>query len=175
MINKLYVFVFFLLSVSAFSQTTKVGVKGGLNLSNFTGSESDSNFITSYHAGVFAEFSVLDIVGFQPEVLYSSQGAEVNVTKEIVNLSYLSVPLLFKLYLFEKFSLEAGPQFSYLVKDDFNYTKINKFDASAVGGLGFKVTENLFLQGRYIFGITEIPEGIAIKNQLFQASVGYSF
>ena len=69
-------FVFFSLNItSTNAQTVKIGVKAGLNYANFSGSDIQTDAITTYHAGLVAEISLLDSFSLQPELLYSTQGA----------------------------------------------------------------------------------------------------
>jgi hypothetical protein len=47
------------------------GVKGGVNLATINGDIDSPDSRTSFHAGVFAEFSVAQIFSIQVEALYS--------------------------------------------------------------------------------------------------------
>lgn len=171
-----YIFILSLLCIGfAKAQSIHGGIKAGGNLTSFTGNKTDYNYLVAYNAGGFVRFTLLNRVSFQPEVLYSTQGAKIPVSKQEVNLSYVSVPLVFQLHFLKKFNLEAGPQLSYLVNDNFNTKNINRFDGSVVAGLSFEITDHLFIQGRYLLGLTKIPDGVSIRNELFQASVGYLF
>lgn len=168
-------FVLILGSASVKAQSAAFGIKGGANFSNLTGSQTDMQFITAYHLGGFVEVNLLDFVSVQPELLYSLQGANMKAVDEKINLHYASLPLIFKVYFLEKFSVEAGPQFSVLISDNVENSKVNRTDSSFAVGLGFKLTEHLFVQGRYLFGLAEISKGSETKNQLIQLSAGYKF
>src|SRR5690554_7681134 len=52
----------------------KLGAKGGVNFSNITNSDMDSK--TGFHIGVLAEVFFSEQFSLQPEILYSTQGAE---------------------------------------------------------------------------------------------------
>ena len=105
------------------AQMLKFGVKGGLNFANYTGGEIsgvDFKTITSYHAGVVMELKVFENFAIQPELLYSTQGSELDgLGDQIKNeLGYISLPVLAKFYLTkDKLSLELGPQASVLVSE----------------------------------------------------------
>ena len=63
------------------AQLLKFGVKGGLNFANYTGGDVegyDFKTITSYHAGVVAEIKLFENFALQPELLYSTQGSELD-------------------------------------------------------------------------------------------------
>ncbi|AUC74941.1 PorT family protein [Olleya sp. Bg11-27] len=156
-------------------------MKTGLNVTNFTGGDADRNNLFSFHVGGFAEFELNETISIQPELLYSRQGSEAgNAIK--VKVDYLVIPILAKYYLSEKFSIDAGPQFSFLVNDkaEFNDSSIpdadtdaSSFDFGLNVGFGYAITTNLLAQVRYNYGITTVAENPDIKNSVFQVSLGY--
>lgn len=165
------------------AQLLKFGIKGGLNFANYTGgsvSGIDFKTITSYHAGIVTELKVFENFAIQPELLYSTQGSELRELGDQVKneLGYLSLPLLTKFYLTtNKLSLELGPQASVLVSErnkiDTNDTKT--FDIGLAGGLSFKITDGIFISGRYVAGLTEAKKEADVKNSVIQFSIGYMF
>ena len=165
------------------AQMLKFGVKGGLNFANYTGGEIsgvDFKTITSYHAGVVMELKVFENFAIQPELLYSTQGSELEGLGEQVKneLGYLSLPVLAKFYLTSnKLSLELGPQASFLVseRNEVDANDTNSFDFGIAGGLSYKITKSLFVSGRYVAGLTEAKKDADVKNSLIQFSVGYLF
>ncbi|WP_188362421.1 porin family protein [Flavobacterium orientale] len=169
----------FLMHTTANAQFLKFGVKAGANFASLDGDDvSGLDTYTSFHFGGLVEFKVLENLSIQPEVLYSSQGAKVNEENiKDINFNYITVPVLAKIYLIsEKLSLEAGPQFSFLMNDNLNDQFESKsFDFAAVGGLGFQITDNVFVQGRYVLGLTDTTSDAEIKNRVIQVSVGYRF
>ena len=57
--------------------TTHYGIRGGLNLANINGDDTDNlSTRTGIFFGGFGEFGVTDMFAIQPEVLFSQQGAE---------------------------------------------------------------------------------------------------
>lgn len=59
------------------SNAQQFGVKAGLNLASVTGDFTDDfDGRASLHFGVVAEFKISDVFSFQPELIYSSQGAK---------------------------------------------------------------------------------------------------
>lgn len=123
---------------SGSSTGVKFGAKAGLNMSNFGGDFEDTKAIFGFHAGAFAEIKISDKFSFQPELLYSTQGAKFDssvtdlsgafptVEKENgeINLGYINIPLMAKYYATEKLFIEAGPQVGFLVSaiEDYNYS-----------------------------------------------------
>lgn len=49
------------------------------------------------------------------------------------------------------------------------------FDFALNGGLSFKFNDDLFLQARYSYGLTEIFENERYKNSVVSLSLGYFF
>lgn len=167
----------FLLAIMAvcFSMTTnaqkvKLGLKGGVNFSKYTGEENllESDGRTGYHIGAVLQISLLDVLALQTEVLYSGQGVK------DFDLDYINVPVLAKLKFAKVLSLEAGPQFGFLVSDGYptELVEMESFDLSAVVGAGVEFGK-FFGQVRYNIGFSEISKGSDVKNANFQVSVGY--
>lgn len=180
-------FALFLITTFAVqAQSVKFGVKAGMNYANEIGTnisvdskDYETEAITSYHAGLVAEIGLFKGVAFQPELIYSTQGATYKrVAEEIKNeLGYISIPAVLKINLNKSFSLELGPQASFLLteKNDFEVKDSNTFDFSVVGGLGLKITKSLFVQARYSLGLTEMSEDAKTKNSVIQVSAGILF
>ncbi|KIA99212.1 hypothetical protein OA93_06170 [Flavobacterium sp. KMS] len=176
--------LFIATSATMQAQLLRFGVKAGVNFASQTGDAfPEQNFdkegITSYHAGVVAEIKLLEKFSIQPELLYSTQGASYkSAGQEFKNeLGYLSIPVMAKFYLTKSFSLELGPQASFLLseKNDFDVKDGKTFDFGLNAGLGFKLTENFFIQGRYGIGLTEASKDADVKNSVFQLSAGFMF
>lgn len=178
--------LFSMVAFAAQSQSVKFGIKAGFNYANEIGTDISVNLkdyeteaITSYHAGLVAEIGLFKGVAFQPELIYSTQGATYkNTIEEIKNeLGYISIPAVLKIDLNKTFSLELGPQASFLLseKNDFDAKDANTFDFSVVGGLGLKITKSIFVQARYGLGLTEISDDAQTKNSVVQVSAGILF
>lgn len=171
------------------------GVKGGVNFATVTSGDDDFNSPdsrTSFHVGAVAEFPLADIFSLQLEALYSGQGFEIrdetplNDQKVEYQLDYINLPVLAKVYLFEGFSFEAGPQFSFVVNEeidsrplddagDTNVDEAESFDFGVAAGLTFQTDMGLFASGRYNLGLTDIYKDANIQNSVFQISLGYKF
>ena len=176
--------LFIATSATIQAQLLQIGVKAGVNFASQTGDAfPDQNFdkegITSFHAGLVAELKLLDKFAIQPELLYSTQGATYkNAFQEFKNeLGYISIPVMAKFYLTDSFSLEVGPQASFLVseKNDFDVEDAETFEFGLNAGLGFKITKNFFVQGRYGLGLTEASKNADVKNSTVQLSAGFMF
>jgi hypothetical protein len=169
----------FFLAVNTQAQLLQIGAKAGLNYANFSGTDIQTDAITSYHAGLVAEIKLMDKFAIQPELLYTTQGATYKTALgDFENeLGYIAIPVLAKIYLSKSFSLELGPQASFLLseKNDFDVNDSNTFEFAVDMGLGLKVTKNIFLQGRYVLGLTEVSPNADAKNSVLQLSAGLMF
>lgn len=167
----------------------KLGIKAGINMSNFNGDLEDNAMRYGLHIGVVSEIILSDQFSFQPELLYSAQGYK-NETPGAFSkdkFDYVNVPLMIKYYAADKFSIEAGPQVGFLVnsirRNNDGNTDIddqNVVDFGINAGVGYELKNGIFFQGRYNLGITNVnggPGADAFKytNSVFQLSVGVLF
>ena len=186
-------FATLIFSVNAQSPDIKLGAKGGVNFSNITNSDMDSK--TGFHLGVLAEMFLNEQFSLQPEILYSTQGAELKADHLTTkyNLEYLSVPVMAKYYLADGFNLQVGPQFSFLSKAEAKgeieglgsgtidvKDNTESFDFGVNFGVGYAFAAGVFVDARYNLGLSKInKESLSDvddgKNSVFQISLGYKF
>jgi len=174
--------VLFSMIAGAQEKFLRFGAKGGVNFSNINGNVEEIDFKSrsSYHLGALVEVRLFENLTIQPELLYSVQGAKVesgDAGVDDVDFKYLTIPVMMKFYLIsEKLSLEVGPQFAFLADDNVGDTfRTESFDFSVGGGLAFDITNNFFIQARYLAGLTEVSKDADLKNTNFQLSAGFKF
>ena len=157
------------------AQSLKFGAKIGANFSTLDGGGIDGKNLTSFHVGALAELNLLQNFSVQPEIMYSSQGTD--YMNEDLKLDYISIPVLARFYVItDKLSLEAGPQFSFLVNKDVpEQFRAKTFDFAAAGGLGYNLTSFIFVQARYVVGLTDTSKDASVTNKVFQLSAGLRF
>lgn len=185
-------------SDSASEQTTiKLGLKGGFNFSDLN--ESGLKTRTDLHIGGVMEIFVNNNFSIQPELMYSSQGAREEEDTPFgrfeakMKINYINVPVMFKYYVRNGFSIQAGPQIGFVVSsklstdivpvDNIDLKSItNSVDFGFNMGLGYEFSQGLFFDARYNFGLTNTLQPIkgsdfdgGGKNRVFQLSVGYKF
>jgi len=139
------------------------GVKGGLDL---VGLKADgySESLTGFFAGGFVEFGIADQFTLQPGLNYHTASKTVDEVK--IKANFLSIPVLVKYEIAEKFNVMAGPSLYYsLESDDNDKTRFN-FDV----GASYDITENFFAEPRYSVGATG-----DVKVSHFLLAVGYRF
>ncbi|WP_103865135.1 porin family protein [Aquimarina sp. I32.4] len=165
-------------SVSSNAQDIKFGFKGGLNFATLNGDNLQGNpdGRTGYHIGAVAQIGLAEKFALQPELLYSAQGVKDG------DIDYINVPVLLKYKFAKIFSVEAGPQFGFVVNDNLDKAfgttivdiKAKNFDLSGAVGAGVEFGP-FFGQLRYNFGVTNVfdVDNFDSKNSNFQVSVGY--
>lgn len=105
-----------------------------------------------------------------------------------VNLSYISVPVMFQYNALPNLYFEAGPQFSFLIDSKFKYQSVSVkandyikgFDFRLGLGAGYYFNNHIGVTARYVAGLTDIAketqgadaEG---KNNVFQIGLAYKF
>ncbi|RKR11158.1 outer membrane protein with beta-barrel domain [Flavobacterium sp. 90] len=176
------------------AQSTRFGVKGGLNVSNFTGYEQDVKSLIGFHVGGFAEIKVAKKFAVQPEFLYSTQGTTIEGfdgdSNTTVKVNYLNIPILGKYYITDAFSVEAGPQIGFLLsakargEDVSDLYKSTDFGFNL--GCGYNFTEDISIGARYTIGLTDVNDisdgsqypdlyNANFKNSNFALSLAYKF
>lgn len=162
--KRLFLFAAFAAVTLVSSQAQNIGAKAGYSgLAMSGGGEG----IAGYMVGITTDFDLTPNLRLQPEVLVSGfEGA-----------SLLSVPLMAKYYLGSSFSLQAGPQ----VNLDFGEApeEFNSFAVALAAGGGFDISDQIFVDARYGFEVTDRYSGeaedISWKYNMFMLGAGYRF
>lgn len=166
------------------------GVKAGMNASELHQKNISNETKIGFHAGFLAHMhSDGSQWAFQPEVLYSLEGAKAKGSspKQTTNLHFVNVPLLAQ-YMFDNgFRIEAGPQVNLLVaakgKTGSNTADIKKsFTTASLSvpvGIGYLTRSGLGFDARYSFGVTDLRDNTSSGNKLtgnnFQFGLFYQF
>jgi len=178
-----------LVSTSAFSQSFKIGFKGGANINKLSGQSFKENFSFGYQLGGFVEVGISKKFAIQPEVLFtqinsdtSNNFSSVYQFKKIdkVQLKYLSIPLLLNYKPIKILALQAGPQFGILLNKNNTLLQNGKEafksgDFSMLGGVQLTVAK-FMAYARYTVGlnnINDIDSKEKWKNQSIQLGVGF--
>ena len=152
------------------SNPIRYGIKGGVNFSTLYAKDvENSNMRTGFNVGLFAKLPLTNYLAVQPELYYTTKGAEITYKNYFVDgtagfqLHYLEVPLMFVGNITKYFNVHAGPYAAFLVngkaknesnvnlfdfEDNLNTDDFNTFEAGfAIGtgldlkavGLGFQI------------------------------------
>lgn len=181
---KYYLLILILcLSSFIFGQKQITFLKAGLNIADISTESNIFKSRTSFHAGLGSENKLSDKFSLAPEILFSSQGANLNeVRKREYRLNYVNLAILFRYYPDGGFYFEAGPQAGILVSArqtaedeyDSNIPNIKGQDYGFNIGLGFRTKSTLGINARYYFGLRDINDlemSEQFKNGVFQISL----
>ncbi|MBX2932480.1 MAG: porin family protein [Chitinophagaceae bacterium] len=149
--------------------------KGGANFSKI----AKQNFNTSYHAGVSIEWDISKKVGIQPEILFSQLNSSGSSGNKDSKLNYLSIPLLLRVNVTKKFTINLGPEYSILM-DSKNTIVNNAGNAFKSGNFsviaGMQLEFNpLRIYARYDVGMSDIgnlANQSEWKSQIIQVGIG---
>lgn len=187
---------FVLLSTHCFSQTfvqgimerLHFGLKAGVNYSNYTQADFNTQALVGFHAGALVDFDLTKNLCIQEEFLFSSQGAKVSEDvfgQKNVTVYYMTVPFLLKYRTHSGLYIEAGPQVGTRIKDNIDSLKNGSFakllDLSAAGGIGFQSNSGFGIGVRYVAGLSTIGDFKSsnispnFRSSIIQASIFYIF
>ncbi|MEO6219471.1 MAG: porin family protein [Ginsengibacter sp.] len=175
---------------TAFSQTFKLGIKGGANLGKISGVSFKDEFSLGYHVGGFATIGLGNKFAIQPEVLFnqvnndtSTNFSDIFMVKNAdkIQLKYLSIPILLNYNINKFITLQAGPQFGVLLNKNDNLLQngSNAFKSgnfSLIGGLQLNLLK-FRVYGRFVGGQTNIDNlgsNDTWKTKAIQLGVGFA-
>ncbi len=173
-----------MISAATYGQASiELGLKAGANFANADVQDINSEGITSFHGGAYGMIKITKIA-IQPELLYSTKGAEVDfgTLTDKQTFDYLDIPVLVKFYLIGGLNVYAGPQFSVLVSadsDEFGDIKddLKSGDFAGAVGVGLDLPFGLNATARYTFGLSDVSDvdgAGEINNNVFQLAVGFT-
>ncbi len=163
---KKVIFLPLLLITGIVNAQLQFGLKGGVNISNFTGgnfNNIEKSAYVAWHGGGLIRIK-FDHLVLQPELLFSSQGAKLDdgITEENYKVTYVNVPIMVQWQFKGSFYIEAGPQVGFKISEDIPNTAIEDFakgtDLSFGVGLGFLKSKGLGIGGRYTVGISKVGD-----------------
>ena len=167
------------------------GLKIGLNSSKYSNwDEADPR--NGLVLGFSSEYILTNNISFQPELLFSCQGAKYSDgSYELIDVTnYLNVPLMFKYKMFESFNFQIGPQIGLLLSSKGKITENNEerdedysedtkdLDLGINIGVGYEFNSSMFVDLRYNWGFTDIVKdnsGDKVMNRVWQFCIGYKF
>lgn len=188
---------------------TKFGIRAGGNVNSWTNQFPSTDFEGQqifpddwqvhygYHGGVYVNIRLSQLVALEPGLLYTAKGTGTILNaggatiEGTVNSNYLDIPFLLRLYVADGFNLFLGPQFSYHLNSDFDFTvdgvkviqgeditdNISEFDIAPVLGLGYEFENGLNLNLSGELGLLTVDgfDQLNTFNRNIRFSVGYSF
>ena len=183
------------LVTQAQTDDSRIGIKGGLNVSNFyRDNVGDQNARFGFNVGLFTELEVGESFSIQPELLLSTKGnratygaddgvldlagAEGEVKS---NLTYIDIPVLAKVTFGEVINAHVGPYASYLIgasvstegdlasgSEELDRDNFKSWDYGLAAGLGVDL-EAITIGARYNLGLVEVAKSTAAEAVLNNA------
>lgn len=189
--KKLTIILLLTASSTLYAQQFSLGVKGGVNISNFTNvktvSDVSKQALIGYYAGGFISFWLGNNFCIQPEAMVSTSGAKFKDADGTgtYRLTYLTIPIMAKYKTDGGFYVEAGPQVGFKLSESIPDQTFEKFakglDLSIGAGLGYQSPGGLGIGARYMVGLSKVgdfdaSEGIDpnFKNSVIQIGIAYT-
>lgn len=175
-------------------------------LLDFTDGIISTNGVAGFYGGGYADISVGNNFSIEPGLYYSTKGYEVKgsyAVKDIsilsanatstLRTSYIDMPVLLKAN-FNGLQVFAGPQLSYLTGANLNTkasvavfnlvnsnmdvtNRFNRWDAAAIGGIGYQFSNGVRLTASYERGLmkADAEKNTQLYNQGFKIGAGFTF
>lgn len=199
------IIVLSMLCLVANAQVIQYGIKAGMNLSGESDHEypaytfEGSGYTTGFALGGVINFQLSHSFDLEADLMYSMQGMKDDLTimndkgvfEQTVDYKirshYMNLPIVLKYFVMDGLYIECGPQVGYLLskKDEaetvdmtnsFDSSNTKKADFSILGGLGIVFKNNMFIDARYIHGMTDTSRLYkGGRNRTFQIVLGYYF
>ncbi len=178
------------------------GPKIGVDYTHYWGENVEHGGHLNYQAGVFMEYRFTSKFSIAPEVVFAAQGGKYDFKrniegidvelKETDHVNYINVPVMLKYYVAPALSIDFGPQVGFNVyskntsegkiasESGKNTTDMKEVTKSVDFGLGlgltYNITSDVFVQGRYTMGLTDVFDyDHSGKNGNAQIAIGYRF
>jgi outer membrane protein with beta-barrel domain len=160
----------------------KLGLKGGVNLSKLNSSDPTvlTENVTAWHFGGMAEIK-MPIIGIELDALYTQNGSKIDFNGALEDLknTYISLPLLAKVYILKVLNVQVGPQFSWLTSTNITdidpQAQLASNDLQIVFGAGVDLAM-LHASLRYHLGVKDVNASTVsnfdLKNNAVMLSVG---
>ncbi|CAM1370533.1 porin family protein [Tenacibaculum xiamenense] len=174
--KKIFVATLMFLGITVAAQETRFGVTAGYNMTTGKLTEKmlkKDRVVTTndsgYFVGFFVDYKVNDKFGIQPELHYAAVYTNGN------DSNFLTVPILAKYYINDRFNVQLGPMLDLILDDVSELT--NTFGVGAAAGLGYDFSEDVYVSARYSFGLNNRIDQVdtTLKSNFLQVGIGYKF
>jgi len=156
------------------AQEVRYGVRGALNVSNLD-FDPDATFENKHRNGFafagFVDYGFSEDLALHTELQWSAEGGK----DENLRADYIQMPILLKLSTSDRLSFMAGPQVALKTwKDNDGFST---FTFSGVVGAEYMITDELFVDARFSYGVTNILDeddipNLEAKNHVMQFGFG---
>lgn len=216
----LFTFLFIFIVATIHAQT-QFGISAGVTNASWKGNAVqsldqlvtiskgylDTRGRTGFYAGGYAHIPLGGRVSVEPGIYYSQKGYAMKGDIQISKLEflgadanlqvqshYIDVPVLLKVNPVSGLQLYAGPQLSYLVKNNLHVdagvlgfsvlnrnmditNQFNRYDIAVVGGVGYKFNNGVSINAGYDHGLARLDKNSNFKsyNRVVKVGVGFQF
>ena len=176
--------IFFTFSHTTFAQSnSRFGIRAGVHAGTQFGRAIITNpkgTLIGFEAALFANIELSEDITLCPEIAFSQKGFKVD-TSEITS-NYFEIPLLLKINMGDGGMYTIiGPYISYLPTVNLKAPNEKALGWGGTFGLGSKVGDHIFIEGRYNFNSNIWMLGndnanlYGFRNTTIALSLGYLF
>lgn len=140
--------------------------KNNFNKAEATKPYSDSSNESGFYVGIALPISITEKFAVQPEINYIG----------VSDFNQIQVPILLKYNFANKFNAYGGPNLGFLLDAP---SGLNSFNFALDLGLSYDITNNILVEARYGWGLTNLLDGGNSDNYFklnnFQVGLAYKF
>lgn len=178
----LSIFVLFVGVLLANGQSS-ISALGGLNLSNFAGTNrSNESIKPGIFLGLNYENEFMEDLSFGLGLLYNQKGTSTLYVPDgttQIKLNYMSVPVYLSYNFCDKFYVKAGPEIGYLLNGRLKNTLRNdnitddysRVDLAVGASIGVWLTDDISLTAGYTHGLKNIYKVILPASNIFTQNI----
>ncbi len=200
---KKIIFTIFTLAIITTSYAqVNFGLRGGLNLSDYSNLESDKK--TDLYFGAFLSLKLGDLYTLQPELTYSKEGTKLNgnydrLQSNTIKANFFSAAIINKFNIAKRAHVVIGPYLDIRMSENIDYRNFNDnnyyyesvtngADIGFIAGFGFDVTDSFTIEARYKQGFIDTFDVNYLDgynnrynnynshlNQVIQVGIAYKF
>jgi len=172
------------LTHNAFSQSSiRFGIRGGVHAGTQWGRAIITNpkgTLVGFEGAVFANIELSEDIALCPEIAFSQKGFKMDTTE--ITSNYIEIPLLLKINMGDEgLYTVIGPYASYLPTVNEKVYNEAALGWGGILGLGVKLGNNAFIEGRYNFSANiwrlnnDSGNPFGFRNTTVGLSLGYLF
>ena len=153
------------------------GLKGGMALTNFSGTTLEFDTRTGLYLGAFLKMGEENIQ-WSPEIIFHQKGA--TTKSDTLSLNYTEMGVNAHFHINDELALTAGPYIGYAAttinKSVDDLKEYNKVEFGANLGASYAINDLFNIDLRYGIGLTDIKDdGSSMQNTSLQVGIGYVF
>jgi hypothetical protein len=176
--------IFLFISHSSFSQSgIRFGLRGGAHAGTPWGRAIITNpgsALLGFEGAIFADIALSEDISLCPELAFNQKGFKIDTSN--ITSNYFEVPLLVKINMGDGgLYTVIGPYVSYLPTLNNAAPEEKAFGWGGIFGLGYRITDHIFLEGRYNFSGniwklgSDSPNPLGFRNTSTGLSIGFMF